>query len=27
LVHAGFAIQKVDPSKAEETLRFVNEIR
>lgn len=27
LVHAGFAIQKVDPEKAKETLRLFNEIR
>ena len=27
LVHAGFAIQKVDPQRARETLRIVNEIR
>ncbi len=27
LVHAGFAIQKVDPQKAKETLRIINEIR
>ncbi len=27
LVHAGFAIQKVDPRRAKETLRIVNEIR
>lgn len=26
IVHAGFAIQKVDPKKAEETLKLVNEI-
>lgn len=26
MVHAGFAIQKVDPQKAKETLRLVNEI-
>ncbi len=26
LVHAGFAIQKVDPKRAKETLRLVNEI-
>ncbi len=26
LVHAGFAIEKVDARKAQETLRFVNEI-
>jgi hydrogenase expression/formation protein HypC len=27
LVHAGFAIEKVDPQKAEDTLRFIeNEI-
>jgi len=26
IVHAGFAIQKVDPEKAEETLRLINEI-
>ncbi|MDD2679448.1 MAG: HypC/HybG/HupF family hydrogenase formation chaperone [Candidatus Omnitrophica bacterium] len=27
LVHAGFAIQKVDPERAKETLRIINEIR
>ncbi|MCX5695930.1 MAG: HypC/HybG/HupF family hydrogenase formation chaperone [Candidatus Omnitrophica bacterium] len=27
LVHAGFAIQKVDPARAKETLRIVDEIR
>jgi len=27
LVHAGFAIQKVDAQKAKETLRLVDEIR
>jgi hydrogenase expression/formation protein HypC len=27
LVHAGFAIQKVDAKKAKETLRLVDEIR
>ena len=27
LVHAGFAIQKLDPQKAKETLRLINEIR
>ena len=26
LVHAGFAIQKVDPKRAKETLRLVNEV-
>ena len=26
LVHAGFAIQKVDPQRAKETLRLANEI-
>jgi hydrogenase expression/formation protein HypC len=26
VVHAGFAIQKVDPKKAEETLKLVDEI-
>lgn len=26
IVHAGFAIQKVDPEKAKETLRLINEI-
>jgi hydrogenase expression/formation protein HypC len=26
LVHAGFAIEKVDPERAKETLRMVNEI-
>jgi len=27
LVHAGFAIQKVDPARAKETLRIADEIR
>jgi hydrogenase expression/formation protein HypC len=27
IVHAGFAIEKVDPKRAEETLRLVDEIR
>lgn len=27
LVHAGFAIQKVDPARAKETLKIANEIR
>jgi hydrogenase expression/formation protein HypC len=27
MVHAGFAIQRVDPRKAKETLRLLNEIR
>jgi len=27
LVHAGFAIQKVDPARARETLRIIDEIR
>lgn len=27
LVHAGFAIQKVDPERAKETLKIVDEIR
>lgn len=26
IVHAGFAIQRVDPAKAKETLRLINEI-
>ncbi|HTY45263.1 MAG TPA: HypC/HybG/HupF family hydrogenase formation chaperone [Patescibacteria group bacterium] len=26
IVHAGFAIQKLDPRKAEETLRLIREI-
>ncbi len=26
IVHAGFAIEKVDPEKAKETLRIINEI-
>jgi len=26
IVHAGFAIEKVDSQKAEETLRFIDEI-
>jgi hydrogenase expression/formation protein HypC len=27
IVHAGFAIEKLDPQKAKETLRIINEIR
>ena len=27
LVHAGFAIQKIDPKKAGQTLKLINEIR
>ncbi len=27
LVHAGFAIEKVDPERAKETLRMLDEIR
>lgn len=27
IVHAGFAIEKVDPQKARETLRLIDEIR
>lgn len=27
MVHAGFAIEKLDPKKAEETLRMLEEIR
>jgi len=27
LVHAGFAIQKIDPKRAKETLRIIDEIR
>ena len=27
IVHAGFAIEKLDPAKAEETLRLLEEIR
>ncbi|MDD4939317.1 MAG: HypC/HybG/HupF family hydrogenase formation chaperone [Candidatus Omnitrophica bacterium] len=27
IVHAGFAIEKVHPEKAKETLKFINEIR
>ena len=27
MVHAGFAIEKLDPKKAEETLRLLEEIR
>lgn len=27
IVHAGFAIEKVDSEKAKETLRLINEIR
>ena len=26
IVHAGFAIQKIDPARAEETLRLIDEI-
>lgn len=26
IVHAGFALQKVDPEKAKETLQFIDEI-
>ena len=26
IVHAGFAIEKIDPQKAEETLRLIDEI-
>jgi hydrogenase expression/formation protein HypC len=26
MLHAGFAIQKVDPEEAEETLRLLNEV-
>ena len=26
IVHAGFAIQKIDPKEAKETLRIINEI-
>lgn len=26
IVHAGFAIEKLDPKKAKETLRIINEI-
>jgi len=26
IVHAGFAIEKVDPEKARETLRLINEV-
>jgi hydrogenase expression/formation protein HypC len=26
IVHAGFAIQKIDPKKAKDTLRLINEI-
>ena len=26
IVHAGFAIEKLDPDKAKETLRLINEI-
>jgi hydrogenase maturation factor len=26
IVHAGFAIERLDPEKAKETLRLVNEI-
>jgi hydrogenase expression/formation protein HypC len=26
IVHAGFAIEKLDPKKAQETLRIINEI-
>ncbi|MCX5714278.1 MAG: HypC/HybG/HupF family hydrogenase formation chaperone [Candidatus Omnitrophica bacterium] len=27
IVHAGFAIEKLDPKKAKETLRLIDEIR
>lgn len=27
IVHAGFAIEKLDPKEAEETLRMISEIR
>ncbi len=27
LVHAGFALEKIDPKRAKETLRMINEIR
>jgi len=27
LVHAGFAIEKIDPEQAKETLRIIDEIR
>ena len=27
IVHAGFAIEKVDPDRAKETLRLIDEIR
>jgi len=27
IVHAGFAIEKVDPQRAKETLRLIDEIR
>jgi len=27
LVHAGFAIQKIEPQKAKETLKLIDEIR
>jgi len=27
LVHAGFAIEKLDPKRAQETLRLIDEIR
>lgn len=27
IVHAGFAIERVDPQKAKETLRLIDEIR
>jgi len=27
IVHAGFAIEKVDPKRAKETLRLIDEIR
>lgn len=26
IVHAGFALQKIDPARAKETLRLINEI-
>ena len=27
IVHAGFALEKIDPKKAKETLRLIDEIR
>jgi len=27
IVHAGFALEKIDPQKAKETLRLIDEIR